>query len=74
MIVSLVAAFVAALPVNRLLLQRGKGHALTHGYHTASAAHDGWRRRIPTLRTGALAAAIAAFMLGGLLVAIADEL
>ena len=30
MAISLAAAFVAAYPVNRYLLQRGKGHALTH--------------------------------------------
>jgi hypothetical protein len=31
--VSLAAAFVAAFPVNRFLLSRGKGHALTHSAH-----------------------------------------
>lgn len=40
MLISLVAAFFAALPVNRYLLSRGKGHAITmnamggHGHHT----------------------------------------
>jgi hypothetical protein len=33
MAISLVAAFVAAVPVNRWLLQRGRGHAVTHQYH-----------------------------------------
>jgi hypothetical protein len=33
MIISLAAAFVAAFPVNRYLLTRGKGHALTHQFH-----------------------------------------
>lgn len=33
MAISLAAAFVAALPVNRYLLSRGKGHALTMKYH-----------------------------------------
>jgi hypothetical protein len=33
MVISLAAAFVAAVPVNRYLLRRGKGHALTHHYH-----------------------------------------
>ena len=33
MMVALTAAYVAAYPVNRYLLQRGKGHALTHEYH-----------------------------------------
>jgi hypothetical protein len=74
MMISLAAAFLAAFPVNRVLLQRGKGHALTHEYHGAATVNDGWRRLIPTLASGALAGAIVAFMLGGLLVAIADEL
>ena len=74
MMLSLAVAFVAAVPVNRYLLQRGKGHALTHVYHGMSAATDGWRRRIPAFGSGALAAVIVAFMLGGLLVAAADEL
>lgn len=30
---SLVVAFLAAFPVNRFLIARGKGHALTHTYH-----------------------------------------
>lgn len=33
MALALTAAFFAALPVNRRLLARGKGHALTHAYH-----------------------------------------
>jgi hypothetical protein len=33
MAASLPAAFVAAFPVNRFLLARGKGHALTHAHH-----------------------------------------
>lgn len=74
MLVALAVAFVAAFPVNRLLLQRGKGHALTHEYHGTTAAHAGWRRLIPTFGTGALAGAIVAFMLGGLVVAIAEAL
>jgi hypothetical protein len=32
--ISLMAAFVIAVPVNRYLLARGKGHALVHEYHT----------------------------------------
>jgi Domain of unknown function (DUF4396) len=31
--VSLAIAFVAATPVNRWLLARGRGHAVVHGYH-----------------------------------------
>jgi hypothetical protein len=72
MMLSLVVAFFAAWPVNRFLLQRGAGHALTHEYHeSGGGATSGWRRFVPTFRTGALAAVIVAFMLGGLVVAIA---
>lgn len=76
MMVSLVAAFAAAYPVNRFLLVRGRGHALTHEYHGASEAADvaGARRLIPSFSTGVLVAALSAFMLGGLLVSLADEL
>lgn len=35
-IISLSCAFIAAYPVNLYLLNRGKGHALTHAYHHAS--------------------------------------
>jgi hypothetical protein len=41
MIVALTAAFVAAYPVNRFLLARGKGHALTHQFHEGHSGHDG---------------------------------
>ena len=34
MIIALGVAYLAALPVNRWLLQRGKGHALVHQYHS----------------------------------------
>ncbi len=74
MMISLAVAFVAAFPVNRHLLQRGRGHALTHQYHGGGAAASGWRRIIPAFGTGALAAVIVAFMLGGLVVSVADEL
>ena len=30
---SLIAGFIVAVPVNQHLLERGKGHALTHGQH-----------------------------------------
>jgi hypothetical protein len=43
MTIALAAAFVAAFPVNRYLLGRGKGHALMHqhlhGAHTTVADH-----------------------------------
>ena len=79
MMISLAVAFVAAFPVNRYLLQRGKGHALTHEYHGAEQVQEGVRPRriwqsIPSYSSGALAAVIIAFMLGGLSVAIADEM
>jgi hypothetical protein len=70
MMLSLAVAFLAAVPVNRLLLRRGKGHALTHEYHGA-AAGAGARRLIPSIATTTLAAAITAFLLGGLTVALA---
>lgn len=31
--VSLVVAFVVTVPVNRVLIARGKGHAVVHAYH-----------------------------------------
>ena len=74
MMVALTAAFFAAYPVNRYLLQRGKGHALTHEYHGAMSEPTGARRYIPSFSTGALVAVIVAFMLGGLVVSIADGL
>ncbi|MFC5730930.1 MULTISPECIES: DUF4396 domain-containing protein [Nocardioides] len=37
MMTALSAAFIAAFPVNRYLIDKGKGHALTHRYH---AGHD----------------------------------
>ena len=74
MMIALTAAFFAAYPVNRYLLQRGKGHALLHQHH-----HDdpgpvtGARRFIPSFPTPTLVAVLVAFMLGGLVVSIADE-
>lgn len=40
MMIALAVAFVAAFPVNRYLIDRGKGHALTHEYHHG-AGHEG---------------------------------
>jgi hypothetical protein len=41
MALALSAAFVAAFPVNRYLLTRGTGHALTHQYmHGDGRHHD----------------------------------
>ncbi|TIC82267.1 DUF4396 domain-containing protein [Nocardioides sp. GY 10113] len=73
MALALAVAFVAAYPVNLYLLGRGKGHALTHGYHGADAASEGWRRWIPAFSTGALVAVLVAFMLGGLVVSLAEH-
>ena len=72
MMLALTVAFFAAWPVNRYLLSRGKGHALTHGYHGAEPA--GARRFVPELATSTLVASITAFMLGGLVVSVADDL
>lgn len=72
MMLALTAAFFAAWPVNRYLMARGKGHALTHDYRGATPS--GARRYIPELGTATLVAAITAFMLGGLVVSVADEL
>ena len=36
---SLVVAFFVALPVNRWLISRGKGHAIAHKYHTGHQHH-----------------------------------
>ncbi len=71
MMLALTVAFFAAWPVNRYLLARGKGHALTHEYHGATPS--GARRLIPDLATPTLVAAITTFMLGGLLVSAADR-
>jgi hypothetical protein len=37
--VSLVVAFVAAVPVNHWLMERGKGHAVVHQFHEEHAHH-----------------------------------
>lgn len=72
MMLALVIAGAAAYPVNKVLLARGRGHALTHGFHGAEP--EGARRFVPAIPTGALVGVIAAFMVGGLVVSIADEL
>ena len=72
MMLALAAAFLAAYPVNRWLMARGKGHALTHEHH-ASGEVTGARRWIPDLSTATLAGVIVAFMLGGLVVSVAAD-
>jgi hypothetical protein len=37
--VALAVAFVAAVPVNHLLMERGKGHAVVHRLHEEHAPH-----------------------------------
>ena len=37
---ALAVAFVAAFPVNRWLIARGKGHAVVHEYHHSKHNHD----------------------------------
>ena len=39
MIIALSVAFLAAFPVNRYLIDRGKGHALTHAAHAGHGDH-----------------------------------
>jgi hypothetical protein len=38
--VSLAVAFVAAVPVNHWLMERGKGHAVVHRFHEEHAGHQ----------------------------------
>ena len=37
---ALAVAFVAAFPVNRYLIARGRGHAVVHQYHGGHGDHD----------------------------------
>jgi len=37
LVVSLAVAFVAAVPVNRWLIDRGRGHAVVHRFHEEHA-------------------------------------
>ncbi len=62
--VSLAVAFMAAWPVNRMLLERGKGHALTMA--KLDHAHHSHGSEVKYIVTG-----LACFMIGGLLVAVA---
>lgn len=39
MMLALAVAFAAAFPVNRYLIDKGKGHALTHQFHEGHADH-----------------------------------
>lgn len=73
MMIALSVAFFAAYPVNKWLMSRGKGHALVHDHHSQESDTDGWRRWIPSLQTGVLITGIVAFMAGGLVVSVADD-
>ncbi len=66
MMIALGTAFVAAFPVNRYLIDKGKGHALTHEYSHGTSSRS--------VNTTALAVALGGFLLGGLMVSLADEL
>jgi hypothetical protein len=44
---SLVVAFLVALPVNRWLIKRGKGHSVSHEYHN-NGQHQGHDHHIHT--------------------------
>ena len=76
MMASLVAAFLAAYPVNKYLLRRGKGHALTHHHpvEAGGAGGAGLRRFIPAPRTTPVAPFTTAFLVGGPTVAVAADL
>lgn len=69
--VALVAAYVAAYPVNRWLLRRGRGHARSHA---AQSEGGGERRWVPDVPAPTLAAVLAAFLAGALLVSTAARL
>ena len=72
MMLAFTAAFFAAYPVNRYLLGRGKGHALTHEFHGREAAPGrGW---VPAPGTPVLVAVLVSFMVGGLTTSVAEEL
>ena len=85
LMLGLAVAFVAAFPVNRFLIDRGKGHALTHRYHaghgtahsgTPAGATDARRegRGEPAVNTKTISIALAGFIFGGLLVSVAAQL
>jgi len=69
-------AYLVAYPVNRVLLKRGKGHAIVQRYHHGGEAGEAsaWRRRIPNLSPAALAGFTLAFMLGGSTAAVGAQL
>lgn len=80
---ALFVAFWAAYPVNRYLIERGKGHALIHAQHSSDHSHEHHHHahhehanhdmapQQHTMDNRPLLYAIIAFLLGGLLVATA---
>lgn len=40
LVLSLIAAFIAAFPVNKYLIAKGRGHAVVHQYHHQQQHHD----------------------------------
>lgn len=74
MMIALGRRVFGGIPGESHLLGSSKGHALTHQYHHGGDAPSGALRFIPAFSTGALAGAITAFMLGELVVSIADQL
>lgn len=71
MMLALTVAFFAALPVNRYLIDRGKGHALHHRHHDMD--HSGHDMSAPTrqLNTLYVTFVVVGFLLGGLVASLA---
>ncbi|MFN0156167.1 MAG: DUF4396 domain-containing protein [Gaiella sp.] len=62
---ALTIAFVAALPVNRYLIARGRGHAVAHEWHHAGHVQDAKPApEIPIFRMAAIALSALAFTIG----------
>ena len=53
---ALAIAFVAAWPVNRYLIARGRGHAVVHGFHGVHGEDDGADETPPQLNVARLVA------------------
>lgn len=71
MMLALTVAFFAALPVNRYLIDRGKGHALHHRHHDMD--HSGHDMSAPKrqLNTLYVTFVVVGFLLGGLVASLA---
>lgn len=66
---ALFVAFWAAYPINRLMIARGKGHAVIHS--SREHAHHAGHASAHTMDNRPLLYAITAFLAGGLLVSVA---